>query len=127
MAAASVDLSQHTVPLDTPTSRLEAAQSFQGLAEREKLYCHYLSRAAWEGSYICLLQTSPESVPIFVLLRELFARQSIASLREVVKDLLTEDEFTVRWRKKCHGNITSPLQCSSRSRVIFPIFDTICC
>ena len=95
MAAASVDVSQHTVPLDTLISCLDAARSFQGLAEREKLYCHYLSRAAWEGSYICLLQTSPESVPIFVLLRELFARQPIASLRDVLKDVLTEDEFMV--------------------------------
>ncbi len=93
--AATIDTSQHTIPLDTLISGLDASQSFQGLTEKEKLYCHYLSRAAWEGSYICLLQTSPESVPIFVLLRELFSKQSIQSLQEAVKDVLTENEFKV--------------------------------
>ena len=89
------DISQYTVPLDSPISCLDATLSFQGLTAQEKLYCHYLSRAAWEGSYICLLQTSPESVPIFVLLRELFSRQSFSSLRESVKNLLSDDEFKV--------------------------------
>lgn len=89
------DLSNFTIPLDTPISRLEAGQSFKGLTNKEKLYCHYLSRAAWEGSHICLLQTSPESVPVFVLLRELFSRQSIPSLREATKASLSDDEFKV--------------------------------
>lgn len=87
--------SEYAVPLDTPISCLDATQSFLGLTSREKLYCHYLSRASWEGSYICLLQTSPESVPIFVLLRELFSRQSVPSLREATKSVANDDEFKV--------------------------------
>lgn len=90
------DLSQFTIPLDTPISRLDARQSFDGLEEKEKLYCHYLSRAAWEGSYICLLQTSPESVPTFLLLRELFSRQSVPSLQKAAfENSVSEEEFKV--------------------------------
>ncbi len=90
------DISNFTVPLDTPISRLEAGKSFTGLDEKEKLYCHYLSRAAWSGSQICLLQTSPESVPIYLLLTELFSRQTIPSLRQAVGQLITDDEFKAR-------------------------------
>lgn len=91
MAAAGL----YTVPLDTPISKLDASQAFQGLTTKEKLYCHYLSKAAWAGGYICLFQTSPESVPLFLLLQELFKRQSVSSLREAVRDTFTDDEFKV--------------------------------
>ena len=90
-----VDLSHFTVPLDTPISKLDALQSFNGLDKKERLYCHFLSRACWEGSYICLLQTSPESVPAYLLLREIFSRQSVASLRKAVEGKVTDDEFKV--------------------------------
>lgn len=89
------DLSHFTVPPDTPISRLDASQSFNGLETKEKLYCHYLSRAAWEGGYICLLQTSPESVPTFLLLREVLSRQSVDSLRKAAQSSVSEDEFKV--------------------------------
>lgn len=91
----AADLLNYTIALDSPISRLEASQAFKGLTDKEKLYCHYLSRAAWEGGTICLLQTSPESVPLFLLLQELFSRQSIASLRDAVKESFTDDEFKV--------------------------------
>ncbi len=87
--------SLYTIPLDTPISKLEASQAFKGLTPKEKLYCHFLSRASWAGSYICLFQTSPESVPLFLLLQELFKRQSVSSLRDAVKDSFTDDEFKV--------------------------------
>ena len=90
-----MDLSSYTIPLDTPISTLDARKAFDGLTEKEKLYCHFLSRAAWEGSAICLLQTSPESVPVFLLLKELFARQSVESLRNAVRDCVSEEEFQV--------------------------------
>lgn len=89
------DLSHFTVPLDTPISRLDACKSFRGLEKREKLYCHYLSRASWEGSYICLFQTSPESVPVFLFLRGIFSRQSLASLKADSESLVTHEEFKV--------------------------------
>lgn len=89
------DLSNFTVPLDTPISRLEARQSFSGLESKEKLYCHYFSRASWEGCYICLFQTSPESVPAFLFLRELFSRQSVSSLQTACETTVSEEEFKV--------------------------------
>ena len=94
----------YTIPLDSPISRLEANQAFKGLTDKERLYCHYLSRAAWEGGTICLLQTSPESTPLFLLLRELFSRQSVASLREAVRHEFTDDEFKV-----CRHDVINPL------------------
>ena len=89
----SPDLSIHVLPLTTPMSALQADKAFAGLSAKERLYCHYLSRAAWEGGPICLLQTSPESVPIFLLLKELFTRQTPASLRAAVEGTVSEDEF----------------------------------
>ena len=93
MAWSQPDLSTHVVPLATPLSSLQAEEAFMGLSPRERLYCHYLSRAAWEGGPICLLQTSPESPPIFLLLRELLSRQTPASLRAAVQETVTDDEF----------------------------------
>ena len=90
-----VDLSNFIISLDTPISKLEARDAFDGLTEREKLYCHFLARAAWEGGVICLLQTSPESVPIFLLLRELFSRQDPGALRQAVANSVSEEEFKV--------------------------------
>ena len=90
-----MDLSNYTIPLDTPISALEAEEAFNGLNDDEKLYCHFLSRGSWEGAPICLLQTSPESVPLFMLLRQLFTRQSVASLRTAVGTNLSDDEFQV--------------------------------
>lgn len=90
-----MDLADYTVPLDTPISALDAEEAFNGLTNDEKHYCHFLSRGSWEGAPICLLQTSPESVPLFLLLRELFSRQSVASLRTAVGISLSDDEFKV--------------------------------
>ena len=99
-----MDLSHYTVPLDTPISALDAEEAFNGLTDVEKHYCHFLSRGSWEGAPICLLQTSPESVPLFLLLRELFSRQSVDSLRKAVGSNLSDDEFKVSWVRilQCH-------------------------
>lgn len=87
------DISSHIISLATPLSTLQANEAFNGLSPKEKLYCYYLTRAAWEGGPICLLQTSPESVPIFLLLKELFAHQSPASLQTAVESTVSKDEF----------------------------------
>ena len=102
-SAVVVDVSAHVVPVDTPVSRLEAGDAFEGLTDKEKLYCHYLSRASWEGAAICLLQTSPESVPIYLLLGELFSRQpDVASLREAACSKgVAREEFQVSNHHDC--------------------------
>ncbi|KAI1654072.1 dipeptidyl peptidase III [Daldinia decipiens] len=45
---------------------------FDNLSEKEKLYSHYLSRAAWSGTRIILSQVSPESIGIFEFIMELY-------------------------------------------------------
>lgn len=89
------DLLAYVISLDTPISRLESREAFESLSEKEKHYCHFLSRASWEGAVICLLQTSPESAPIFLLLKELFSSQSIQALREAAADCVSDEEFKV--------------------------------
>ncbi|OTB11462.1 hypothetical protein K445DRAFT_77692 [Daldinia sp. EC12] len=44
---------------------------FDRLSTEEKLYSHYLSRAAWSGARIILRQVSPESIGIFEFILEL--------------------------------------------------------
>lgn len=74
------DMSVHTIPIDTPVVCLDATKAFAGLTEKEKSYARGLAKADWEGAKICLLQTSPESAPIFCLLQLVFSSQPIADL-----------------------------------------------
>lgn len=90
-----VDRSQHVLPLDQPVSHLEIKTAFTGLTHKERLYAHHLSKAAWAGGLITLLQTSPESGPVFVLLHRLFSSQEPAALKSAALEAgLTEDDVT---------------------------------
>ncbi|MCJ1394980.1 hypothetical protein MMC18_007861, partial [Xylographa bjoerkii] len=59
-------------PKQPPVGRLDVKQAFHPLSSKEKLYAHYMARAAWHGSRIILKQVSPESTPIFDLILELY-------------------------------------------------------
>ena len=91
------DLTPYTIPVDTPISKLDCLEAFQGLSEKEKLYAYHLSKASWEGALICLLQTSPESAGIFLLFQRVFGGQSLSSLRDIALNgcSLTEAEYNV--------------------------------
>ena len=78
---------------DTPVSKLECKVAFENLSNNEKLYAHYLSRASFEGGLIVLLQTSPESVPIFLLLQSMFSGQSVQELKSASQ--CSEEEWKV--------------------------------
>lgn len=82
MASEKDDFSQYIISRDIDINFLNCGTAFSGLTEKEKLYAHYLCRAAWEGSLICLLQTSPESPGIFLLLQYLFHAESVEELKE---------------------------------------------
>ncbi|KAF2477130.1 peptidase M49, dipeptidyl-peptidase III [Lindgomyces ingoldianus] len=56
-----------------PIHALSIGKAFSSLSPREKLYAHYLSRAAWHGTRIILRQVSPESIGIFDFILEVFA------------------------------------------------------
>uniref|UniRef100_A0A8C7W6P8 Dipeptidyl peptidase 3 n=1 Tax=Oncorhynchus mykiss TaxID=8022 RepID=A0A8C7W6P8_ONCMY len=75
--------SQYYLPNDVGISALDCTEAFRLLSPREQLYAHYLSRSAWYGGLAVLLQTSPESASIFVLLQRLFRKQPPAQLGNV--------------------------------------------
>ncbi|XP_051903615.1 dipeptidyl peptidase 3 [Hippocampus zosterae] len=75
--------SQYFLPNDIGISALDCAEAFRLLSPQEKMYAHYLSRASWYGGLAVLLQTSPESPVIFVLLQRIFRKQSPGQLEAV--------------------------------------------
>ncbi|KAJ5614846.1 hypothetical protein N7528_008500 [Penicillium herquei] len=64
-------MSVRVEPQGDPTHQLVVKEPFNRLTEREKLYSHHLSRAAWYGTRVILRQTSPESNAIFDLIMAL--------------------------------------------------------
>lgn len=101
MASEKDDFSQYIISREVDINLLNCGSAFSGLTEKEKLYAHYLCRASWEGSLICLLQTSPESPGIFLLLQNLFHAEPI---EKVVERLLriengpSKDEVEVSYK-----------------------------
>ncbi|ESO85412.1 hypothetical protein LOTGIDRAFT_177525 [Lottia gigantea] len=88
------DVSQYTLPNDTGVCLLECTNAFNALTDREKLYSHYISQASFAGGLIVLIQTSPESPGIFVLLQKVFRGQSLEDLKKVASDNgINEEEF----------------------------------
>ncbi|KAF7662537.1 hypothetical protein LDENG_00233610 [Lucifuga dentata] len=75
--------SQYYLPNDIGISALDCGEAFRLLSPHEKMYAHYLSRAAWYGGLAVLLQTSPESANIFVLMQRIFRKQTPAQLEQV--------------------------------------------
>ncbi|MEQ2279318.1 bifunctional diacylglycerol diphosphate phosphatase/phosphatidate phosphatase [Ameca splendens] len=86
--------SQYYLPNDIGISALDCHEAFRLLSPQEKKYAHYLSRAAWYGGLVVLLQTSPESANIFVLLQRIFRKQTPEQLEDVAKAAgLSSDEY----------------------------------
>lgn len=52
---------------ETPVIELNAADAFEKLTDREKLYAHYLSKGSWYGSLICLVQVRIFDKIIFLI------------------------------------------------------------
>jgi len=66
--------SSHVPPLGAMIHQLQIKPIFDALDPREKLYAHYLARAAWHGSRIIMRQVSPESPDIFDFIRRQLER-----------------------------------------------------
>jgi len=103
------DMSVHTIPTTTSVVVLDAAEAFSGLTVQERSYAHGLSLADWGGASICLLQTSPESVPIFALFQLVFCAQSVADFIEAAKtkEGLTQNEIdqAMMYAAAFYGNL----------------------
>ncbi|XP_015918043.2 dipeptidyl peptidase 3 isoform X1 [Parasteatoda tepidariorum] len=82
-------------PNNTPVVLLSCEEAFKELADNEKLYAHYLSRASWFGGLIVLFQTSLESPLVFTLLFKLFREQPLEDIKQLAltKCGFTEDEY----------------------------------
>ncbi|XP_072101870.1 dipeptidyl peptidase 3 [Mobula birostris] len=86
--------SQYILPNDIGISLLDCQDAFQLLSKEEKLYAHYVSRASWYGGLVVLLQTSPESPAIYVLLQKLFKAQPVNELQETATAVgMTPEEY----------------------------------
>ncbi|KAM9451195.1 dipeptidyl peptidase 3 isoform 1-T3 [Clarias gariepinus] len=86
--------SQYYLPNDIGISVLDCAEAFRLLSPKEQLYAHYISRASWYGGLVVLLQTSPESPSIYVLLQRIFQKQTPAQLETVAAAAgLSSDEY----------------------------------
>eukprot|EP01101_Sappina_pedata_P006732 TRINITY_DN3430_c0_g1_i1.p1 TRINITY_DN3430_c0_g1~~TRINITY_DN3430_c0_g1_i1.p1 ORF type:complete len:720 (-),score=332.05 TRINITY_DN3430_c0_g1_i1:73-2169(-) len=93
-SAIKPELEGFYAPISTPVVFLDATSAFESLTDREKLYSHYISQAAWEGSKICLFQTSPESPALFSLFQRIFSTETIDELRaSCEKGGITSEDF----------------------------------
>ncbi|XP_058872004.1 dipeptidyl peptidase 3 [Acipenser ruthenus] len=83
--------SQYFLPNDVGISPLDCREAFQLLSPSEQLYAHYISRASWYGGLAVLLQTSPESPAVYVLLQRLFRAQPPSELQSLATSLSDEE------------------------------------
>lgn len=90
--------SQYYLPNDIGISALDCREAFRLLSPKEQLYAHYLSRASWYGGLAVLIQTSPESANIYVLLQKLFRAQAPLQLKAAATAAgLSAEEYQVKW------------------------------
>lgn len=81
-------------PQGAPTHQLTIKQAFKHLPEREKLYAHYCSLAAWYGTRVILRQTSPEANDIFDFIIALHRSCNGHWLDLVVDGIITEEDLS---------------------------------
>ena len=65
--------------------RLFSTDSFSFFVLPDHRYVHHWTQASWFGGLITVLQTSPESPAIFVLLQNLFRHNSLEELQGIAK------------------------------------------
>ncbi|CAD7922416.1 unnamed protein product [Amoebophrya sp. A25] len=66
---------------EIPIKKLLCKEAFENLTMTEKRYAHFMSRASWQGSLICLSQASKESPQIFEMLHLAFSKRTCDKVR----------------------------------------------
>lgn len=82
------DISHYIIPNSTGICLLDCTTAFKNLTDQEKKYAHYISQASWYGGLIVLVQTSPESPGIFMLLQKMFRSQPVSELVRMATEQL---------------------------------------
>ncbi|THD18820.1 Dipeptidyl peptidase [Fasciola hepatica] len=83
------------VNVPPPVYYLDSTQAFNALENTEKKYIYACSQASWIGGLIDLIQTSPESAGIFLMVQKIFQSQKPAEIAELAKNSgFTDDEVT---------------------------------
>ncbi|ORZ19820.1 dipeptidyl peptidase III [Absidia repens] len=85
--ATTTTASRYLADQKAPFSRLEAKPFFDSLDNKEKLYAHYMSRAAFEGTRIILNQTNPHAESIYDLIVKVFSNKQgqLVDVKELEK------------------------------------------
>ncbi|SAM03646.1 hypothetical protein [Absidia glauca] len=72
---ASPTATRYLADQKAPFSCLEAKPFFESLDNKQKLYAHYMSRAAFEGTRIIITQTNPRAEAIYDLILKVFSNK----------------------------------------------------
>uniref|UniRef100_A0A7E4WD76 Dipeptidyl peptidase 3 n=1 Tax=Panagrellus redivivus TaxID=6233 RepID=A0A7E4WD76_PANRE len=92
--AAPVQKDLYILANDTPVVQLDCETAFKNLTDKEKKYAHGIARASAEGTLIVFVQVSPEAPAIFAVLHQLFAHESVESVRARAETSgWTDDEY----------------------------------
>ncbi|GMS86512.1 hypothetical protein PENTCL1PPCAC_8687, partial [Pristionchus entomophagus] len=79
-AQAENDAKENQRDYDTTGFRiygLNCATTFRDLTPKERLYAHYTAQAVFQGLLLTILQISPKSGGLFILLYRIFSAESI--------------------------------------------------
>lgn len=80
------------VNVPPPVYYLDSTQAFNALEVAEKKYIYACSQASWVGGLIDLIQTSPESAGIFLLVQKIFQSEKPTEIVELAKKNGFSDE-----------------------------------
>ena len=97
---------------DTRVQNLEYASSWKQLAEKERNYAYYMSKASWAGALITLHQISYEAPLLFCIFQAYFADKNFEELQERALAQvagLTEDDWKkfVAYVAGFYGNLSN--------------------
>lgn len=87
----------HAVTKETPIAELKASEAFAALTAQEASYAAAIAAASWAGSKITVLQISPESPPLFALLRAVIGDGDVVALRSAALAAGVTDEQFELW------------------------------